>query len=115
MTDFCHPIEVARSRTHKAREKGSCANDSDRTVPCDCEPTESELADAWAGRARMAQARLDGRAIVQWEDVVVQVEGDDGLVRRDTERRFFIEHDISKILDDTDREALRRAGHEQPR
>lgn len=54
---WAHPEHTARHIAHRAHQHGSCANDSDRTQPCDCPPLPAVVADLWAGKARMAAAR----------------------------------------------------------
>lgn len=51
-----HPETIATSRAHERRQPGTCAAD-DRQAPgpCDCRPDPDDLADVWAGRARMAE------------------------------------------------------------
>jgi hypothetical protein len=52
-----HPERIARAHAHTHRHRGVCANDTDRTAPCDCAPDPVVQAELWAGRARMAAAR----------------------------------------------------------
>lgn len=111
MSTYFHPDDIAQGRAHKDRQKGTCASDDKRNaLPCDCRPGPELVADAWAGRARMARARLLGRRQIRSTDETVRRLDHNGDVTVTTERRYFIETDPDKILDDTDREALRRAG-----
>lgn len=55
-----HPHAIAVARAHERRWPGSCASDDTVTTPrppCDCQPDPEDLAQVWAGRARMAAAR----------------------------------------------------------
>jgi hypothetical protein len=54
---WAHPQRIARHLAHRGRQSGSCANDTERTQPCDCPPHPAVLADLWEGKARMAAAR----------------------------------------------------------
>lgn len=53
-----HPETIAKSRAHRDRRKGSCADDIPETRgTCTCQPDPDDLRQVWAGRARMAKAR----------------------------------------------------------
>lgn len=108
-----HPFSIAKGQAHKAQQKGSCASDDKRhtpALPCDCTPDAQTLAEVWAGRARMARARLDGRRMIARRDELIGELGVDGKVHENVIRRYYIETDPDKILDDIDREALRKEG-----
>jgi hypothetical protein len=51
-----HPEAIARDRAHH-RARRCPAKASRGHKPCTCQPDPADLADVWAGRARMARAR----------------------------------------------------------
>lgn len=52
-----HPETIATTRAHQRATAGACPAKTDRAEPCACRPDPDDLAEVWAGRARMARAR----------------------------------------------------------
>jgi hypothetical protein len=58
-----HPNAIGKARAHERRVRGTCGIDAAtskkerRELACTCVVDPADLADIWAGRARMAAAR----------------------------------------------------------
>lgn len=52
-----HPASIATARAHQRAAAVDCPAKTDRAEPCICRPDPGDLAEVWAGRARMARAR----------------------------------------------------------
>lgn len=52
-----HPEAIATARAHQRAAAADCPAKTDRSEPCVCRPDSDDLAEVWAGRARMARAR----------------------------------------------------------
>lgn len=65
-----HPESIATTRAHNRRPPGTCASDEKRHPGrCDCRPDPDDLAEVWAGRARMAGGRRAAGAPLDATDV----------------------------------------------